>query len=134
MGLVLILKFGVIGLIVTSLTSGLPSLFISLYWIKKQYGSTVDWRSSAKIIFSSAFTAVLTYAAVSQLGFASWIRLFLGLLIFALILIPTMLFTRTFTRFDIINLKVMIEGLGAIGGIVNKVLNILEKLMTALKL
>jgi len=45
-----------------------------------------------------------------------------------------MLFTRTFTRFDIINLKVMIEGLGAIGGIVNKVLNILEKLMTALKL
>jgi O-antigen/teichoic acid export membrane protein len=134
MGLVLILKFGVIGLIVTSLTSGLPSLFISLYWIKKRYGSTVDWRSSAKIIFSSAFTAVLTYAAVSQLGFASWVRLLLGLLIFVLILIPTMLFTRTFTRFDIINLKVMIEGLGAISGLVNKVLNILEKLMFALKL
>ena len=134
MGSILILQFGVIGLIITSLTAGLPSLFISLYWIKKRYSVTVDWRSSAKIISSSALTATLTYAIIAQLSFASWIRLLLGVLIFVLILIPTMLFTRSITKSDVSNLRSMAGGLGVLSGVISKVLNILEKLMTALRL
>ena len=134
MGSVLILQYGVIGLIITTLTAGLPSFFLSLHWIKKHYSVTVDWQSSAKIILSSIITATLTYAIISQLAFASWIRLLLGVLIFVFILIPTMLFTRAITRSDISNLRVMIGGLGAIGGLINKVLNFIEKLIIALRL
>ena len=47
MGALLILQFGVLGLIATALTAGLPSLFIALFWIKRHYGLTVDWGSSA---------------------------------------------------------------------------------------
>ena len=66
---VLISQFGVIGLIVTTLTVSLPSLFISLRFIKKHFGVSVDWVSSAKILFSSAVAAILTYALISQLRF-----------------------------------------------------------------
>ena len=41
MGAILILQFGVVGLIISTLTAGLPSLFISLFWIKKHYGLSV---------------------------------------------------------------------------------------------
>lgn len=134
MGTIIILQFGVLGLLITQLTAGLPSLFASLIWIQKNYHLTVDWKSSAKIILSSALTATVTYAIIAQLHYASWIRLLLGVLIFFLTLVPTMLFTRAVTRNDINNLRSMIGGLGKLGKLVNKTLNILEKLMTTLKL
>ena len=134
MGLILILKFGVIGLIATTLTAGLPSLFISLYWVKKHYRVTVDWRSSAKIISSSALTAALTYAILAQLSFSSWIRLLFGVLIFVLILIPTMLFTHSITKSDVSNLRFMAGGLGVLSGLINKVLTFIEKLMSLFRL
>jgi O-antigen/teichoic acid export membrane protein len=86
MGAVLILSFGVLGLIVTSLTAGIPSLIMGLMFIRKHYGVTVDWQASARILISSATAAIVTYAVVSQLGFASWLRLIIGVVIFVVIL------------------------------------------------
>ena len=48
MGYILIMQFGVFGLIVTTLVAGLPSICLSLLWTKKHYGVSVDWRSSYK--------------------------------------------------------------------------------------
>ena len=134
MGLVLILQFGVIGLIITSLTAGLPSLFISLFWIKKHYSVTVDWGSSARVLLSSTISGALTYAVISQLEFASWIRLLLGVAIFVLVLVPALLFTRSITKSDVRNLRFMVGGLGILSGLINKVLSLLEKLIIALRL
>jgi O-antigen/teichoic acid export membrane protein len=133
MGYILIMNFGVIGLITTTLITGLPSTFISLIYAKKRYDVTVDWLSTAKILFSSAVTAALTYTIVAQLGFASWIRLIIGSAVFLLILVPTALITRTITRPDIDNIRGMVDGLGPVGRIVNALLNIIEKIMTTLK-
>ena len=134
MGYILIMNFGVIGLIVTSLIAGVPGLFISLSWTKKRYGVMVEWQSSARILLSSAITAALTYLIVAQLGFASWIRLGLGVIIFTLIFVPAILVTRTVTRSDIANLRSMISSLGPVGGIINNLLDIVEKIMNILKL
>ena len=133
MGYLLIMNFGVIGLIATTLAVGLPSIFISLSWAKKRYGVTVDWQSTAKILLSSAVTAALTYVIVAQLGFASWIRLVIGVVVFVLILVPAVLLTRTITRSDIDNIRGMVGGLGPVGKLVNTLLSVIEKIMTALK-
>ena len=133
MGYLLIMNFGVIGLVVTTLIAGLPGIFISLIWAKKQYGVTVDWQSTGKILLSSAVTSALTYVIVAQLGFASWIRLIIGVVVFVLILVPAVLLTRTITRSDIDNIRGMVGGLGPVGKIVNILLSIIEKIMTALK-
>jgi O-antigen/teichoic acid export membrane protein len=134
MGYILIMNFGVIGLIATSLTAGLPGTFISLGWAKQRYGVTVDWMSSGKILFSSAIAAIVTYAIVTELGFASWIRLIIGVVLFLLILITAILLTRAITRSDIDNIRAMVSGLGPIGKTVNTFLNLIEKIMTAIKL
>jgi stage V sporulation protein B len=133
MGSILIIQFGVLGLIFTTLTAGLPSIIIALYWIKKQYGLTVDWKSSAKIVLASALTATLTYVLISQLEFASWLRLIIGTISFVLILLPTIIFTRSITELDISNLKTMADGLGSLSKLINKILNFIEKLMIALE-
>jgi O-antigen/teichoic acid export membrane protein len=134
MGYILILHFGVLGLIVTSLVTSIPTTIISLYWIRKHYGLTVDWRSSAKILLSSAIAAALAYVLISELGFSSWIRLIIGVVFFAFVFVAATLLTQTINKYDIENLRGMVSDLGIIGKIFNRVLNIIEKLMKTLRL
>ena len=61
LGFLLIKYYSVFGLIFTSLCAPIPSLILSLIWIKKHYDLTINWISSAKILLSAAITATLTY-------------------------------------------------------------------------
>ncbi len=133
LGYALIMTFGVIGLIATSLAASLPTLILGLRFIGKHYGVSVDWKSSARILLSSIVTATITYFVVSELPFASWIRLITGVTLFVVILVPAMLLTKAVTRTDIDNLRNMIGGLGLVGKLLNSLLNMLEKAMTALR-
>jgi hypothetical protein len=129
-----VLNFGVLGLIITSLIEGLPSLVVSLYWIRKHYGTTVDWSSSARIILSSAVAAVLTYTVISAVSFSSIVELLLGAVVFFLTAAIGLLLTRSISRSDIANLRLVVSGIGGIGRMVGKFLAFVEKLMTKLKL
>ena len=82
LSLTLIPKFGILGLIATTLTAGIPSLTLALWWIKKHYNTTIDYASSTKILLASAIAAVITYTVISQLNLANWITLTLGSLIY----------------------------------------------------
>lgn len=133
-GTVLVLNFGVVGLIVTSLVEGLPSLVVSLYWIRKHYGVTVDWGSSARILLSSAAAAALTYAVISAVSFGSFYELLLGAAVFLLSAALGLLLTRAITRADIANLRLVVGGLGALGRFVGRILAFVESVMSKLKL
>jgi len=134
MGFILISQLGIIGLIITTLTAGIPSLIISLRWLRRHYDATIDWTSSAKILLSSATAAALTYALIAQSSFASWIQLFIGVAIFLPSFLAAILLTRTINRADISNLREMLSGLGPLRHPLNYLLNIIEKLMTAFRL
>ena len=129
---VLISQFGVIGLIVTSLTVSLPSLFIGLRFIKKHFGVSVDWVSSAKILFSSAIAAVLTYVLISQLAFSSPIQLVIGVIVFVVVFIFATLVTRTVNKAEVSNLREIVNELGPLRKPLRFLLNLIEKLMTIL--
>ncbi len=134
LGYASIMAFGVSGLILTAIVAQVPTMFMGLFFVKQTYGFTVDFVSSVRILLSSAIAGVVTFFVISALPFAAWIRLLLGLGLFAVVVVPALLLTRSVNRFDIVNLKQMVDGLGALGGIVNKVLNLLERLMTLLRL
>lgn len=134
MGFILIMNFGVHGLIATMLTAVLPSIFMEIRFIKRTYGITIDWLSSAKILVASGIAGVSTYLLVINLPFASWIRLGVGVLFFVLVVVPALLLTRSVSRSDVANLRLMSAGLGALGRVIGKVLVLMEKLMALLRL
>jgi O-antigen/teichoic acid export membrane protein len=129
LGFLLISNFGVIGLIVTSLTVSLPSLFLSLRFIKNRFGVSLDWVSSAKILFSSAVAAVLTYILTFEPAFSNPIRLVIGIIAFCFIFIAVALFTGTVKRADLINMKEITNSLGPLRKPLRSLLNLLEKLI-----
>jgi O-antigen/teichoic acid export membrane protein len=134
LSVILIAQFGILGLIVTMLTAGVPSLIIALRWLKKQYGVAVDWLSSVKILLSGAVASAITYVLISQLAFSSWIALIVGAAVFLFSFLLAILLTRAINRSDISNLRDMLGGLGLLHRLFSFLLNIIEKLMTILRL
>jgi O-antigen/teichoic acid export membrane protein len=133
LGFLLIANYGVLGLIVTTLSAGIPSIIIALVFIKKRYNVTVHWKSSAKILISSAAAATLTYLLLTQLNaFSSLTRLIIGVAVFTPTYLIAAILTRTFNTADINNLREMLTALGPLHAIFNIILNLIEKIMTTL--
>ena len=133
-GYVGIIYFGVLGLIITSLITGLPSLIWGLLFVRKTYGVSVDWLSSAKILVASSIAASVTFGAISIFSFSSLVELVLGTAIFMMVLVPSILLFKSVSRSDIANLRGMVRGLGAVGRLFSRVLGVLEKIMDVFKL
>jgi putative peptidoglycan lipid II flippase len=130
---VLISQFGIIGLIVTSLTVSLPSYFISLGFIRKRFGVSVDWVSSAKIMLSSAVAGVLTFVLISDLSFSNPMKLVIGVPVFVVVFILVAVATRTVNKVDLNNLRGVVDGLGPLRKPLRFILSIIEKLMTVFR-
>jgi ABC-type thiamin/hydroxymethylpyrimidine transport system permease subunit len=126
---VLVSQYGVIGLIITTLTAGIPSLIISRVWIWKNYDLTIDWIFSVKILFSSAIPAILAYLVNTQFAFSYWFQLIIGVLVFLPVFLVTILLTKTIERSDIDNLRNMTKSLGPIHKIFAFFMSIVEKMM-----
>ncbi len=133
MGFILISQFGILGLIITSLLAGVPSMLVGLYFIKRKFGVSVDWASSARIMFSSGVTAALTFLLVSQLKFSSPITLAIGVIAFLLIFIFIAVLSRTITSADIANIREIGNALGPLRKPLNAVVDLLERLVRILQ-
>ncbi len=133
LGFLLISQFGVLGLIVTMMTAGVPSLLLSLRFIKQHFDVSVDWVSSGKIILSSAIAGISTYLIIFALPLYSLIQLIIGILVFVIIFIFVIIGTRTISRSDMVNLRLLSGGLGPLNKPVQSILNIIEKLMKTLQ-
>jgi len=126
---VLVSQFGIVGLIITTTFVGLPGFIWSLGFIKRRYGISLDWGSSARILFSSGLTGLLTYFFVSWLPFSNLIRLLFGVVEFAIVFSLLAVASRTITRSDLFLIRQLAGGLGPLSKPIAFLLNLLEKLM-----
>jgi O-antigen/teichoic acid export membrane protein len=126
---VLISQFGIVGLIITSTIVGVPSLLWALFYIKKRYGVSIDWVSSAKILLSSTITGVATYLVVSLLPFSNPIRLILGVIVFVIVFLVAIIGTKTINRTDLVTIRQIVGGLGPLRKPIDAILSLIEKFM-----
>ena len=131
LAVLLVPTLGVIGLIITTIFDGVPALIYSLYWIKKNYDASVDWISTTKILFSSAASGGIAYLAISLLSSLNhWPKLIIGIAVFVTAFLLISVATRTLKKPDIDNLRLMTGEFGLLSVIINKILNLLEKIMS----
>jgi O-antigen/teichoic acid export membrane protein len=133
LGFVLISTYGIMGLIITSLAAGLPSLFLSLYFIKKHFQVSVDWVSSTKIIFSSGIAALLTYLLIIQLALSNLILLGIGVFAFVIIFVLIAVVTKTINLTDIGNIREIVNSLGPLRKPLSALINVIERLIKLIR-
>jgi O-antigen/teichoic acid export membrane protein len=134
LGFFLISQFGIIGLIVSGAIVALPSIFFGLRFVKKHFDVSVDWASSAKILFSSGLAAAITYAVTTLLAYNrpvsfSLIDLFIGLFVFLIVFLFAVVLTRTINRADIGFLRYIASSLGPLRRPLDWLIGLIEKLM-----
>ena len=130
LNVVLIPTFGILGFLATNIVSGVPSLVIALWWIKKNYGATINWVSSAKILLASILAAAVTYIVTLQLSLPSWMNLIVGAVLFlATYLVATPLF-GAINKADIRTFQEIVCGLGPLASLFVLPLSLIERLVT----
>ena len=130
LNVILIPTFGILGFLATNIVSGIPSLVIALWWIKKNYSATINWISSAKILLASILAAAVTYVVTLQLSLPSWMKLIVGAILFlATYLVATPLF-GAINKADIRTFQEIVCGLGPIAPLFVLPLSLIERLVT----
>jgi O-antigen/teichoic acid export membrane protein len=128
MGLIFIPQFKVLGLILTTIITVGPSLFWGLWYIKKNFGATIDWLASAKILLASLIAALVTHLLLSHIDFVYFIELIIGVVVFLLVYLVAAPMIRAVNKKDVNSLREMLSGLGPLSPIFNIPLIIIEKL------
>ncbi|MEM2110559.1 MAG: oligosaccharide flippase family protein [Candidatus Bathyarchaeia archaeon] len=135
LSLLLIPFFRIIGLIVTVLIAGIPSLIIGFWWIRKHFNASIDVVSSAKIYLSSGIAGALTYYIVINLSsLPFWIGLVAGGTFIALFYMVSVSLTHAIDKNDVSNLREMLREIGPALKIINPILKIVEKISVKQKI
>jgi len=133
LSLTLIPTYGILGLLASNLAAGIPSLMISLWWIKKHYNTTINYNSSTKILTASAIAAIPTYLITIQQVLPDWLTLILGATTYLASYIIIAPIIGAIDQTDTKNLKEMLKTLGPLTPLFNLPLNIMEKLTTKIQ-
>ena len=128
LGLLLIPHLNILGVILATILSGLPSMLWALHWTWKHYQAKADLTSSAKIFAASTIAATATYASTSLLHSVAWITLATGIAVFLAAYVLTAPMVGAVTRTDIHNLRAMFSGMGLLSKLINIPLTIAERI------
>jgi O-antigen/teichoic acid export membrane protein len=131
LNVVLIPLFGIVGLLATNIISGVPSMIIALLWIKKNFNTTIDWISSAKILLASTLASITAFLVTTQLQLNSWITVIIGAVIFLAVYLTTAPLLGAINKADIHNFEEMSKGLGHLAPLFALPLSLMEKLTRA---
>ena len=127
LSLLLIPRFGIIGLIFSSMISPKISLFRSIWWIYRKFGFTIMWESSIKIYLSSAVSFLSTYYVLNIIDLIEMYELIIGGTLFFFLYLILIIIFKTLDSSDIVDLRKILSSMGPFTKLFNIFLNILEK-------
>jgi O-antigen/teichoic acid export membrane protein len=123
----LILRWGVVGMLVSELVGPRLGMLYGIYVIKKKFGFTFDFGSSLKL-FVSAFAAYLVSSTLfSVLDLNPWLELVLGTLLVLLVYIGGIVVLRVLVKRDIRNMCSISDAFGPLAGVFRVLLSLVGR-------
>jgi stage V sporulation protein B len=128
LSIIMIQSYGIVGILLTMIIAPKAGFFFALWWIRKNFGFTFNWVSSAKIYVSVGVASLLAYSLLATTSLGDWVDLLLGGGLFILaysLLVPL---TGALERDDIQNLRNITSAMGPLAPLFNMFLSFFEKL------
>jgi stage V sporulation protein B len=129
LAVVLIPSMGITGMLIGTLISGGPSLFVSLFFAWKKYGAKIDFNASARIFFSSSVAALVVYFFANSIPIVNALKLALGFILFLAVYLVCTPMVGAVNGADINILKAMFKDLGLASKIIEIPINLMEKVL-----
>jgi O-antigen/teichoic acid export membrane protein len=122
---IMVPSLGIIGLIIGLPLAALPSMFIGLYRIWKQYGAKASFGASAKIFLASTFATVTVYLFLIFFTAPYWALLVVGSILFLTVYLISVPLVSAIQQSDVNTIRTLFSGLGIISKILDIPLNVI---------
>jgi len=127
LAILLVPRFGMVGLLVTIVLDSRGGWIYQILWVKKKMGITVDWRSSGKI-YATALTAfVAAYLLIYILRLQSWVALLLGTFTYFIIYLFGLPLSGALKVKDLKQLEAIVGTLGPLAPVARLILSLMGR-------
>jgi O-antigen/teichoic acid export membrane protein len=125
----LIPPYGIVGSIIGSTISALPSAFVGVFIVWKRYGVIADLVVSGKILVASLAAGGAAYLIFGLFSFAYWLQLASGLLTFVVVYLVVVPLIGAVNQSDLASLRGMFANQGVVSKVLNIPLGVMEKIL-----
>ena len=127
LNIVLIPRYGVMGLLVSELLGPRVGTVYSLWAIKKKFGFAPDYKGTVKTFIPSFAGFVVAAYLFSLVSWNPWLELFLGGFLVLVIYLVGVVVLGALSKRDVHDIRIITESIGQISGLVRPILGIIER-------
>jgi O-antigen/teichoic acid export membrane protein len=128
LALILVPRFGIVGLLVTIVFDGRGGWIYQLLWVKKKLGITVDWGSTARIYLVGLSAFAVTFLLINILNLLGLIALVVGGFTYLLVYVVGLPLSGAFKQSDLKQLDSIIDTLGPLVPVAHWLLNLMGRI------
>jgi O-antigen/teichoic acid export membrane protein len=127
LNIVLVPRYGVIGLLVSELLAPRVGTLYSLWAIKKKFGFSPDYQATVRTFIPSFIGFVAAAYGLTFVSWNPWLELFSGGLLVLIIYLVGVVVLGSLSKRDVHDIRIITESIGPISGLVRPLLEILER-------
>lgn len=129
LALILVPKYGMVGLLGAKVLEGRSGWIYQILWVKRKLGISVDWGSTARIYLTALAAFVSTFLLINILSLSGLNALVLGGLTYLLVYIAGLPLSGAFKQSDLNQFESIIDVLGPIAPSTRWLLNLMRRLI-----
>jgi len=126
--LILVPRFQMVGLLITTVLAGRGGWMYQVFWVKKELGVTVDWGSTAKIYVTALTAFAAAYLVVNVPSLNGWVALVSGGFTYFIVYLVGLPLSGALKREDLTQLGSTVEVLGPLGVVAKPILSLIGRL------
>jgi O-antigen/teichoic acid export membrane protein len=128
LGILLIPRYGVVGLILTQMIAPMIGLIYSLWWVRNNYMISLDYNTILKTFISTSVGFICCLTLISLISINPWIEVFMGGSILMITYLTSILLTGALTKKNLQDIHSLLKKYEILSPLINPVFEILAKL------
>lgn len=124
----LISRYGVVGLIVATISGYTITLAYRLFWVQNHLGFTIIWKSSIKTLLAATASYIASTFLLSTIQTRPWIELFLGGLLYLVTYFAGVIALGILSPTDLDFIETLLENMGLLSHVFTRFIDTIRRL------
>ncbi len=129
LALILVPRYGMIGLLITIALDTRGGWIYQILWAKRELGITVEWRSTIRLYLAGLAAFIIAYVVMNILNVQGVIGLITGVLTYFIVYIAGLPLSKVIKRNDLRLLETIIDTMGPLAPIAHRALSLIGRLV-----
>ncbi|MCX6655228.1 MAG: oligosaccharide flippase family protein [Candidatus Bathyarchaeota archaeon] len=129
LALILVPRYGMIGLLITIALDTRGGWIYQILWVKRELGITVEWRSTIRLYLVGLAAFIIAYVVMNILNVQGVIGLITGVLTYFIVYLVGLPLSKVIKRNDLRLLETITDTMGPLAPIAHRALSLIGRLV-----